>query len=153
MVGGESTAIERARPTLSLLAGRLTVIGGPGAGQVAKACNQAIVGTTINAVAEALSLAERAGADPAAVREALLGGYASSRVLELHGRRMLDGDFAPGGRAATQLKDLRIIAELADATGAPVPVTSAATQRYEQLVDAGHADLDHAAVWLLTRDA
>lgn len=153
MVGGDDVAIAAALPVLGELAGRVTVIGGPGAGQVAKACNQAIVGTTINAVAEALSLAERAGADPAAVRDALLGGYAASRVLELHGRRMLEQDFEPGGRAATQLKDLGIIAELARTVGAEVPVTAAATRRYEHLVEAGHADLDHAAVWLLTRGA
>ncbi|MEM8905068.1 MAG: NAD(P)-dependent oxidoreductase [Actinomycetota bacterium] len=151
MVGGDPDAVTAARPTLDAVADRITVIGGPGAGQVAKACNQAIVGTTINAVAEALALAQRNGADPGAVRAALLGGYASSRVLELHGRRMLDDDLEPGGRVATQLKDLGIVADLAERSAAAMPVTAAARQRYGELVDAGHADLDHAAVWLLTR--
>ncbi|HEX4941492.1 MAG TPA: NAD(P)-binding domain-containing protein, partial [Actinomycetota bacterium] len=105
MVGGQEDAFARALPILEILGGNVTHVGGSGAGQVAKACNQLIVGATIQAVGEALVLAAKAGVDPATVREALLGGFAGSKILEVHGQRMLRGDFAPGFRSALHLKD------------------------------------------------
>ena len=106
MAGGTEAAFQRAGPVFEVLGGRVTHVGGTGTGQVAKAANQVIVGLTIGAVAEALTLARRAGADPAKVRQALGGGFADSRILELHGQRMIDGDFRPGGRATIQRKDM-----------------------------------------------
>ncbi|HET6789102.1 MAG TPA: NAD(P)-dependent oxidoreductase, partial [Aquabacterium sp.] len=106
MAGGETSAFERALPVLNVL-GRPVHVGPAGSGQLTKLANQMIVGITIGAVAEALLLAQRGGADPAKVREALRGGFAESRILEVHGQRMVDGDFAKRGSLAIQLKDLR----------------------------------------------
>ncbi|HXH02587.1 MAG TPA: NAD-binding protein [Candidatus Competibacteraceae bacterium] len=113
---------------------------------MAKAANQVIVGLTIGAVAEALALARAAGVDPAKVREALLGGFASSRVLELHGRRMIEGDFRPGGRATTQRKDLAQALELAGQLGLELPATELCLQLYERLIAQGDGELDHSAL-------
>jgi len=110
MAGGSEVDVARALPVFEVL-GKCTRIGSVGAGQLAKLANQAIVGITIGAVSEALLLAAKGGADPAAVREALMGGFAGSRILELHGQRMIDRDFAPGAPARIQLKDLRMILE------------------------------------------
>lgn len=119
-------------------------VGPAGSGQVAKLCNQLIVGSTLHIVAEALLLAQAAGADPAAVREAIRGGFAGSKILEMHGQRMLDRHFVPGGQVKTQLKDQRnILAAAADA-GIALPVTSIVTEQYQAIVgDLPHAD--HAA--------
>ncbi|MGE4013118.1 MAG: NAD(P)-dependent oxidoreductase, partial [Alphaproteobacteria bacterium] len=99
MVGGSAAAFARAKPAFEAMGQRVTLVGDVGAGQVAKTANQVIVGLTIGAVAEALTLAQRAGVDPGKVREALMGGFATSRILELHGKRMVDGNFTPGGKA------------------------------------------------------
>lgn len=119
-------------------------VGPVGSGQVAKLCNQLIVGATINVVAEALLLAEAAGADPAAVREAIRGGFAGSRVLDVHGQRMLDRDFVPGGQVKTQLKDQRNILAAAEAAGLTLPVTALVTRQYET-IEAALPTSDHAA--------
>jgi 2-hydroxy-3-oxopropionate reductase len=124
----------------------VTRVGEAGAGQIAKACNQLIVGATIQAVGEALVLAAKAGVDPAVVREALLGGFAGSRILEMHGRRMLEGDFTPGFRAALHRKDARIVTETAAELGSPVPSFAVAAAALAALVEAGHGALDHAAL-------
>ncbi|MGZ8624673.1 MAG: NAD(P)-dependent oxidoreductase, partial [Actinomycetota bacterium] len=154
MVGGPEEAFARALPVLRILGENVTHVGGPGAGQVAKACNQLIVGATIQAVAEALVLAAKAGVDPTIVREALLGGFAGSKILEVHGRRMLDGDFAPGFRAALHRKDARIVLETAEGLGSPVPSFAVAASAFEALGAAGRGDLDHAAlVTLLEEEA
>jgi 2-hydroxy-3-oxopropionate reductase len=144
MAGGEPEDIAHARRVLDSLAGRLVVCGGPGAGQVAKACNQLIVTANLVAVAEALVLASSLGADPARVREALLGGYAASRILELHGDRMLRGDFALGGSVRNHVKDIGIVRSLRgqDAT----EVFEAAARALEELEQRGGGDLDHSAV-------
>jgi 2-hydroxy-3-oxopropionate reductase len=147
LVGGEASQFERARPLLELL-GRPTHIGPSGAGQVAKAVNQLIVGVTIAAVAEALTLAEAAGAPPAAVREALLGGFADSRVLREHGRRMLERDFVAGGKIATQLKDMRTASELAVEHELALPLTGCATELYSSLREHFGGELDHSSVIL-----
>src|SRR5919205_937080 len=152
MVGGPDAALARVRPLFEALGKTIVHVGGTGAGQVAKACNQLVVGITIDAVAEALLLARAAGVDPARVREALLGGFAQSRVLDLHGARMLEGRFAPGFRAPLQLKDLAIAAELGAASGQPLPGTDTALCLYRALVDAGHGDLDHSGLYMLLEE-
>jgi 2-hydroxy-3-oxopropionate reductase len=154
MVGGSAEAFARVQPIFEALGSRVVHVGEAGAGQVAKACNQLVVGLTIDAVAEALLLASAAGVDPAKVREALLGGFANSRVLDLHGQRMLEHRFAPGARASMQLKDLNIIAEMAEAYGVLLPGARTARQLYQELVESGGADLDHSGLLtLLERQA
>jgi 3-hydroxyisobutyrate dehydrogenase-like beta-hydroxyacid dehydrogenase len=146
MAGGEAQAIERARPVLEVLGSRLTHVGPVGTGQVAKAANQVIVGLNIGAVAEALMLAAHAGADPAKVREALKGGFADSRILEVHGQRMIDAAFAPGGKVITQRKDMAQALDLADELGIEMPATGLNKQLYERLIDSGDGELDHSAL-------
>lgn len=146
MAGGDDDAIERARPILSCLGQSVVHVGPVGAGQVAKAANQVIVGLTISAVGEALKLAQRAGADPARVREALKGGFADSRILEVHGQRMIDDDFKPGGKCTTQRKDLFQALKLAKENGLNLPTTAQVMDQYDQVIDAGFGDLDHAAL-------
>lgn len=146
MVGGHEVALRRAMPIFNALGKTVTYIGGPGAGQVAKACNQMIVALAIEAVGEALVLAEKAGADPARVRQALLGGFAQSRVLDVHGRRALQRDFSPGFRAGLQLKDLRIALETGKQHGVRLPATSLVAEMFRHLCDGGQADADHSVL-------
>jgi 2-hydroxy-3-oxopropionate reductase len=143
MAGGDAADFGVAEPVLRAL-GSPTLVGPAGSGQVAKLCNQLIVGATINAVAEALLLAQAAGADPAAVREAIRGGFAGSRVLEVHGRRMLERNFLPGGQIKTQLKDQRNILATAAEAGVTLPVTALVTRQYET-IEAELATADHSA--------
>jgi 2-hydroxy-3-oxopropionate reductase len=147
MVGGDPKALRLAEPLLRLL-GRVTLVGGPGAGQVAKLANQLMVAANIAGVAEALTLARRGGADPAAVRDALRGGFAESRVLEVHGARMLAGDFAPGGRSSLHLKDLDNAARLLAEEGSSLPLLDLLRELFESLCAKGGADLDHSALFL-----
>ncbi|MEQ8195926.1 MAG: NAD(P)-dependent oxidoreductase [Rhodospirillales bacterium] len=147
MAGGEADDIARARPVFEVLGSRLTHIGPVGTGQVSKAANQMIVGLTIGAVAEALVLAKRAGADPAKVREALKGGFADSRILELHGERMITGNFTPGGRCKTQGKDMDQALELAAQVGVELPGTKLNRALYAKADEAGWGGLDHAALY------
>lgn len=146
MAGGTDAAFKRAHPILNVLGSRITHIGGAGTGQVAKAANQVIVGLNIGAVAEALTLAKHAGADPAKVREALAGGFADSRILEVHGQRMIDDTFMPGARATVQRKDMDQALELAAELGIELPATSLSRDLYDWLIENGGADLDHAAL-------
>jgi len=146
MAGGTDSAVERARPILEAMGGRVVHVGPVGAGQVAKAANQVIVGLTISAVGEALKLAERAGADPAKVREALKGGFADSRILEVHGQRMIDGDFTPGGKCVTQRKDLDQALKLGREYGLELPTTAQVMGQYDRVIESGFGDLDHAAL-------
>ena len=146
MVGGDAEGFARARPILEAMGRTVVHIGPSGAGQLAKACNQLVVGATIAAVAEALTLARASGVDPATVRDALAGGFAASRVLDVHGRRMLDGDFTPGGRAALHAKDAHIILDTAAAAGLELPFFTAVADGFDRLVAAGGGDLDHAAL-------
>jgi 3-hydroxyisobutyrate dehydrogenase-like beta-hydroxyacid dehydrogenase len=146
MAGGSVQDYAIAEPVL-LAMGRPMLVGPAGSGQVAKLCNQLIVGGTLNIVAEALLLAQAAGADPAAVRSALRGGFAESRILEVHGERMLDRNFIPGGQVKTQLKDQRnILAAAADA-GVMLPVTALVTERY-QAIEGELPRADHSAALL-----
>ena len=140
MAGGSPDQFERARPVLSVM-GRPTLVGPAGCGQLSKLCNQLIVGATLNIVAEALLLAEAGGADPAAVRTAIRGGFAESKILEVHGQRILDRNFMPGGQVKTQLKDLDNILDAASTAGIKLPVTELVTAHYRELVKTTpHAD-------------
>ncbi|MCB1849322.1 MAG: NAD(P)-dependent oxidoreductase [Gammaproteobacteria bacterium] len=152
MAGGEDAAIERARPLFEVLGKHLTHVGGVGAGQVAKAANQIIVGLNIGAVAEALALAECAGVDKAKVREALLGGFAASRVLEVHGRRMIEENFTPGAKVATQHKDLRQALELGASYDLSLPATRLNMNLYRILIEQGEGALDHSALFKLYQE-
>ena len=145
MVGGKESAFNRARPMMEAMGKTITRIGESGAGQVAKACNQIIIGATIEGVAEALRLARENGADPAKVREALMGGFASSKVLEVHAKRMLTGDYAPGFKTKLHLKDMNIALENARENGAPLPSAELFCSRLRELVEAGDGELDSAA--------
>jgi 2-hydroxy-3-oxopropionate reductase len=146
MVGGRAAALEKARPLLEAMGKRVVHVGESGAGQIAKAANQLVVASTIEAVGEALVLAAAAGVNPGKVREALLGGYAASRVLEVHGQRMLDGNFAPGARASLHRKDARIISGLARRLHVVTPAFDVVADALESLVEEGGADLDHSAL-------
>jgi 2-hydroxy-3-oxopropionate reductase len=147
MAGGSTADFARAKPIFEQL-GRPTLVGPPGSGQLAKCCNQAVVAITIGAVAEALLLAAASGADPAAVREALLGGFADSRILQLHGKRMIERDFLPGGRVRVQLKDQDTILAAAKAAQLQLPLSECVTALYRDLVNEGGSDLDQNALLL-----
>ena len=147
MVGGEDAAFARAEPILRLMGANVVHVGPSGAGQVTKACNQLVVAATIEAVAEALLLAERSGVDPAKVREALLGGFAGSKILEVHGQRMLDRTFDPGFRIRLHRKDARIVSDAAAAAGSPIPSFAVVTDQLQRAVDAGDGELDHSALF------
>jgi 2-hydroxy-3-oxopropionate reductase len=146
MVGGKATQFERARPLFEILGNNVVHIGDNGAGQIAKTCNQVLISQTIVAVGEALLLAKAAGVDPANVRRALLGGFAGSRILELHGQRMLDHDFEPGFKAKLHQKDMRIALQTAHEVGIALPCTAIAAQYVNALVGAGLGELDSAAI-------
>ena len=146
MAGGGGDALKRAKPIFEVLGRKTTHVGPVGTGQVAKTANQVIVGLNIGAVAEALALAKKAGADTARVREALTGGFADSRILEVHGQRMVDGAFTPGAKSTTQRKDLDQALELAVELGLEMPATALNRDLYDKLIDAGLGDLDHSAL-------
>jgi len=147
MAGGSAEHFAAVLPVLSAM-GRATHVGPVGCGQLAKLANQAIVADTITAVAEALMLAERGGADPAKVREALAGGFADSKILQLHGQRMIERDFAKRGSVKNQLKDLDNIIGEATLCGLTLPVTSRVHELYKRLSADGHEGLDHSAAWV-----
>jgi len=147
MAGAAADDFAQAAPVLQVL-GSPRRVGPVGSGQVAKLCNQLIVGATIHIVAEALLLAESAGADAAAVREAIRGGFAGSRVLEVHGQRMLERNFVPGGKVSTQIKDQRNVLAAAAAAGVRLPLTDLVTRQYETIEEA-LAGADHAAALLV----
>lgn len=153
MAGGSDLAFAQALPVLKILGERITHVGGTGAGQVAKAANQVIVGLNIGAVAEALALAKAAGVDPGKVREALKGGFADSRILEVHGKRMVDGDFTPGAKSTTQRKDMVQALELAAGLQLEMPATALSKDLYDKLIDSGGSDLDHAALFKIIDNA
>ena len=146
MAGASSSDYARVEAILSAM-GRPTLVGPPGSGQVAKLCNQLIVGGTLNIVAEALLLAQAAGADAAAVRAAIRGGFAESKILEVHGQRMLERNFVAGGQVKSQIKDMHNILAAAEAAHVTLPVTQLVTQRYESLAET-YPTADHAAALL-----
>ncbi len=149
MAGGEAEAFARARPVLEAL-GRPLLVGPSGAGQIAKLANQMIVATTIGAVAEALSFAEAAGADPALVREVMQGGFADSRILDLHGGRMVARDFTTKGRISVHIKDLDNALKAAGVAGAAAPYTALCRELFESTLER-FGDVDHSGVWLELR--
>lgn len=146
MVGGDPQTFERVRPLFQALGKSVVHVGPVGAGQVCKACNQVVVALTLQAVAEALVLAERNGVDPARVRQALLGGFAGSRILEVHGQRMLEGNYQPGFRARLHHKDLRIALETGRSAGVPMLGTALVHELLGAVVARGWGDLDHSAL-------
>jgi 2-hydroxy-3-oxopropionate reductase len=153
MVGGPQDAFDRASPLFELMGGTVTLIGTRnGDGQVCKAANQIIVGVTVQAVAEALVLAAKAGADPAVVRQALMGGAASSVILENHGARMLEGNFEPGFRAELQQKDLNVALSAARDLGVVLPLAATAEGLYNALNARGQSKADHSAVVTVLED-
>ena len=154
MVGGADDAFERALPVFEVLGANIVHVGPSGAGQVTKACNQLVVAATIEAVAEALLLAERSGIDAAKVREALLGGFAGSKILEVHGQRMLDRTFDPGFRMRLHRKDARIVENAAAEAGSPIPSFAVVTDQLQKALDAGDGDRDHSGLFAeLEREA
>jgi 2-hydroxy-3-oxopropionate reductase len=146
MVGGSEAAFERARPLLELLGRNLTLIGANGAGQTAKIAHQIIVAMTIQAVGEALVFASKAGADPGRVRQALMGGLAGSKVLETHGRRMVERDFDPGFKVELHQKDLGLALVAARMLGLYLPGTAAAQHLFNACVALGGQAWDHSAL-------
>ncbi len=146
MVGGAPAAFERAKPILEKMGKNITLVGEAGAGQITKAANQIIVGVTIAAVSEALLLAAKAGVDPAKVREALMGGFASSRILELHGNRMIQRAFAPGFKIRLHRKDMNIVLNTARELGLSLPMSAHVAELMNGLIAHGGAELDHSAL-------
>ncbi|MDA8250922.1 MAG: 2-hydroxy-3-oxopropionate reductase [Rhodospirillales bacterium] len=147
MVGGPEAAFARARPLFEVMGKNITLVGMEnGAGQTCKVANQIIVALTIQAVGEALTFARKAGADPAKVRQALMGGFASSRILEVHGERMIQRRFAPGFRIRLHQKDLSLALTAAREMGMALPNTAIAQQMFSSVVAHGGADQDHSAL-------
>jgi len=149
MVGGNAAILKKVRPIFDVLGKRVVHIGDHGAGQIAKACNQIVIAETIVGVSEALSLAAASGVDPAKVREALLGGFANSKVLEIHGKRMLDNDYKPGFKSVLHRKDMHLALEQAHQSGVDLPGANHAMHTLDRLVMKGHGELDSAAIHLL----
>jgi len=152
MVGGKPEILEKVHPILAILGKQIVHVGGHGAGQIAKACNQVIIAETIIAVDEALRLAKASGVDPAKVREALLGGYANSRILEIHGKRMLENDYKPGFKAGLHRKDMHLALEQAHQVGVDMPAAKYGMQCLDRLVMKGHSDLDSSAIHMIIED-
>jgi 2-hydroxy-3-oxopropionate reductase len=146
MVGGAPEVFERVKPLFELMGKNVTLIGGNGDGQTCKAANQIVVALTIEAVAEALVFASKAGADPAKVRQALMGGFASSRILEVHGERMIKRTFAPGFRIELHQKDLNLVLSGARALGVSLPNTATAQELFNACAADGGAKSDHSAM-------
>ncbi|SBW04554.1 tartronate semialdehyde reductase, NADH-dependent [uncultured Alphaproteobacteria bacterium] len=146
MVGGPEDAFATVKPLFELMGKNITLVGGNGAGQITKVANQIIVALNIEAVGEALLLAAKAGADPARVREALMGGFANSKVLEVHGERMVKRTFAPGFRIALHQKDLNLALSTARALGLSLPNTATAQELFNACAAHGGAGWDHSAM-------
>ncbi len=150
MAGGTEADFARAKPVLDALGG-VVHVGGPGAGHTTKLVNQVIVALTIEAVAEGITLAEKSGLDPRLVQLALRGGFADSKILQMHGTRMINRNYAPGGKVRTQLKDLRLALSLASLASVDLPHLTSVAALYEVLVQRGDGDLDHSALHQLRR--
>ena len=146
MCGGSQAAFDRVKPLFELMGKNITLIGENGAGQTCKVANQIIVAATIEAVGEALLFASKAGADPEQVRKALMGGFASSRILEVHGERMIKRNFAPGFRIALHQKDLNLALAGAKELGISLPATANCQQLFNAVVASGGAGLDHSGM-------
>ncbi|WP_374246874.1 NAD(P)-dependent oxidoreductase [Zoogloea sp.] len=145
MVGGDEAAFEKAKPVLACMGKSVNLIGGAGAGQVTKACNQILTGVTVMAVAEAFNFARKSGVDAGKVREALLGGFAYSRILENHGQRMLERNFKPGFKAWMHQKDMNIVVQEAHRLGLMLPTSAATAQLFNGMVGSGLGEEDSIA--------
>ena len=152
MIGGKGSAVERAMPIFQPLGKNIVHVGAPGAGQVTKAANQMVVGTTIAIVGEALVLAAKAGVDPVKVRQALLGGFAQSKILEAHGEKMLQRNFKPGFRIRLHEKDMKIALATGFEYGVALMVTSQVAQMMSAMNSMGHGDLDHSGLVKLVEE-
>ena len=151
MVGGDAEIFERVRPLFEVMGRNIVHVGPSGAGQVCKSCNQIVVGATIAGVAEAILFARASGVDPARVREALLGGFAASRILEVHGQRMIDDNFAPGFKTRLHQKDMGIVLDAAHELGLALPGAAAVAQYLNALVGQGLGEEDSAAIYKVLR--
>jgi 2-hydroxy-3-oxopropionate reductase len=149
MVGGSDEAFKRAVPLFDKMGKNIVHIGKPGAGQTTKACNQIVVGLTIQAVAEALTLAKKSGVDVAKVRAALLGGFAQSKILDLHGQRIIDRNFKPGFKVKLHRKDMNIALQAGRQLSVPLPASSIVAAQMDALMARGDAELDHSSLALL----
>ena len=146
MVGGEQSVFENSFNILKAM-GNPTLVGPIGSGQVSKLANQIVVGVTIGAVAEAITLCEKAGADPVKLIKALSGGWADSKILQTHGKRMIDKDFTPKGKTFTHLKDMNNILECANSYNTHLPISNLVKEMYKTLVDNGHGNTDHSSLY------
>ena len=147
MVGGEQDVFNRASEILKTM-GNPTLVGPVGSGQVSKLANQIIVGLTIGAVAEAVTLCEKAGADPVKMISALSGGWADSKILQTHGKRMIDKDFSPKGKTSTHLKDMNNILDCANNFNTHLPISNLVKEMYKTLVENDHGDKDHSSLYM-----
>jgi 2-hydroxy-3-oxopropionate reductase len=148
MVGGNENAFRRALPIFEKMGKNIVHIGKPGAGQITKACNQIVVGMTIQAVAEALTLAKKSGVDIAKVRSALLGGFAQSKILDLHGQRIIDRNFKPGFKIKLHRKDMKIAMQTGKDVSVPLPGSAVVAAQMDAIISKGDGDLDHSALAL-----
>lgn len=146
MVGGKATVFSRIKPLFEVLGKNIVHVGKHGAGQVAKACNQIVAGMTIQAIAEAFTFANKSGVDPAKVRDALMGGFAASKILEVHGKRMLNADFKPGFKAQLHQKDIAIVMQTAKELGITLPGATNLMNNLNAAVDAGYGEMDSSAL-------
>ena len=146
MIGGDQKVFNNAEDLLKTM-GNPTLVGPVGSGQVAKLANQIVVGLTIGAVAEAVTLCEKAGADPIKMISALSGGWADSKVLQTHGKRMIDKDFSPKGKTSTHLKDMNNILECANNFNTHLPISNLVKEMYKNLVENGHGNDDHSSLY------
>ncbi len=146
MVGGEKSVFDNSEKILKAM-GNPTLVGPVGSGQVSKLANQIVVGVTIGAVAEAITLCEKAGADPNKLIKALSGGWADSKILQTHGKRMIDKDFSPKGKTYTHLKDMNNILECANSYNTHLPISNLVKEMYKTLVDNGHGNTDHSSLY------
>ena len=146
MVGGEQNVFDNSINILKAI-GNPTLVGPIGSGQVSKLANQIVVGVTIGAVAEAITLCEKAGADPVKLIKALSGGWADSKILQTHGKRMIDKDFSPKGKTSTHLKDMNNILECANSYNTQLPISNLVKEMYKALVDNGHGNTDHSSLY------
>jgi len=146
MAGGTNADVNCVRPVLDVLGTNIVHVGGPGMGHMVKIINQMIVGLTIEAIAEGLTLAEKSGIDPELLQRALRGGFADSKILQLHGTRMAKRRYVPGGKIKSQLKDLKLAKRMTEKTGVRLPHLESTIRFYEMLMAQGDADMDHSAL-------
>lgn len=148
MAGGNRSTFDQVKPMLDVLGASVTYMGSSGTGQITKLANQLIVANTIASVSEALLLCDTSGVDVTAARQALLNGFAGSKILDMHGLRMIDGDYEPGGRATSQLKDLVEVRRVAQDQQLDLPMLMTNIPLWEKMIEAGLGDLDHSALYL-----